>query len=110
MMDKGPLPTGIDVEIQAIRIGELTIVGLPGEIFWEIGSQIEESIAGPSLVLGYTNGNHGYFCTQSSYEGGGYEPSFSWMLYSHPAQFDPSNEHLLVQAGRDVARQVYSAS
>jgi hypothetical protein len=109
-LDEGPLPTGIDVELQAMRIGDLTIVGLPGEVFMEIGAQIEASIEGPSLILGYANGNHGYYCTQASYEVGGYEPSFSWMLYTHPAQFDPANERLLVGAGRDVAARVWSDS
>jgi hypothetical protein len=109
-MAQGPLPAGIEVEVQALRIGELTIVGLPGEVFAEIGFQIEAAIAGPSLILGYTNGNHGYFCTQASYEGGGYEPAFSWMLYMHPAQFEPSNEHRLVAAGREVAARVWAES
>lgn len=109
-LDEGPLPTAIDAELQAIRIGDLTIVGLPGEVFMEIGAQIEESIDGPSLILGYANGNHGYYCTQSSYEVGGYEPAFSWMLYTHPAQFDPANEQRLVAAGREVARRVWSDS
>jgi hypothetical protein len=109
-LDQGSLPAGIEVELQALRIGDLTIVGLPGEVFAEIGFQIEAAIAGPSLILGYTNGNHGYFCTQSSYEGGGYEPAFSWMLYMHPAQFEPSNEHRLVAAGREVAARVGTGS
>ena len=83
-LEAGPLPEGIEVEVQALRIGDLCIVGLPGETFAEIGFQIEQSIPSPSLILGYSNGNHGYFCTQASYEGGGYEPAFSWMLYMHP--------------------------
>jgi hypothetical protein len=105
-MARGPLPTEIEIEVQALRIGDVCIVGMPGEVFSEIGFQIEETIAGPALVLGYSNGNVGYLCTQASYAGGGYEPSFSWMLYVHPAQFEPSNEHRLVQAGRDVAALV----
>lgn len=102
----GPLPTGIEVEIQALRIGDLCVVGLPGEVFAEIGFQIESAIPGPALILGYSNGNHGYFCTEAAYAGGGYEPSFSWMLYMHPAQYDPANEHRLVRAGREVAARV----
>ena len=35
---------------------------------------------------------------------------FSWLLYTHPAQFDPANEQLLVAAGRDVADRVWSGS
>jgi hypothetical protein len=105
-IDAGGLPSGIEAEVQALQIGELTIVGLPGEVFAEIGFQIEEEIAGPSLVLGYSNGNVGYLCTQSSYAEGGYEPSFSWMLYVHPAPFEPANEHTLVRAGRHVVEAV----
>ena len=106
-LQEGPLPEGIEVEVQALRVGDLCLVGLPGETFAEIGFQIEQAIPGPSLILGYTNGNHGYFCTQASYAGGGYEPAFSWMLYMHPAQYDPANEHRLVRAGREVAARVF---
>ena len=83
-----------------------TVDQTPDEVFAEIGFQIEETIPGPALVLGYSNGNVGYLCTQSSYAEGGYEPSFSWMLYVHPAPFEPTNEHRLVQAGRDVVAAV----
>ena len=75
-------------------------------MFAEIGFQIEETIPGPSLVLGYSNGNVGYLCTQSAYAEGGYEPSFSWMLYVHPAPYEPTNEGRVVQAGRDVVAAV----
>jgi neutral ceramidase len=109
-IDAGGLPNGIEAEVQALQIGDLTIVGLPGEVFAEIGFQIEQRMAGPSLVLGYSNGNVGYLCTQSSYAEGGYEPSFSWMLYVHPAPFEPANEHTLVRAGRDVVEAVSVAS
>ena len=105
-LDSGTLPSDIGAEVQALRIGELTIVGLPGEVFLEIGAQIEKTISGPSLVLGYSNGNVGYLCTQSSYAEGGYEPSFSWMLYVHPAPFEPANERRLVQVGCDVVAAV----
>ena len=102
-MKQGSVPNGVEIEMQALRIGELIIVGIPGEVFAEIGFQIEETISGPSLVLGYTNGNVGYLCTEAAYEGGGYEPSTSWMLYNHPAQFDPTNEHRIVNAGREIS-------
>ena len=104
--NRGELPDGIEAEVQAIQIGDLTIVGLPGEVFAEIGFQIEEVVPGSSLVLGYSNGNVGYLCTQSSSPEGGYEPSFSWMLYVHPAPFEPTNKRRLVQAGRDVVAAV----
>ena len=109
-MKGGPLPREIEAEVQALRIGELCIVGMPGETMFEIGSQVEETIPGPSMMLGTTNGDVGYLCTQASYEEGGYEPSFSWMLYNLPAPFEPSNEHRLVEAGQRVAATVLATS
>jgi hypothetical protein len=32
------------------------------------------------------------------------------MLYMHPAQYEPSNEHRLVAAGREVAARVLDPS
>ncbi|MGH2345181.1 MAG: neutral/alkaline non-lysosomal ceramidase N-terminal domain-containing protein, partial [Chloroflexota bacterium] len=61
-------------EIQAMRIGPLTIVGLPGEIFMELGARIKEALSpAPVLVCGYTNGNVGYVPTRAAYAEGGYE-------------------------------------
>lgn len=103
---EGELPTGIEAEVQALRIGAYRFVGLAGEAFGEIGAQIEERAPRPTLVLGYTNGDVGYLCTEESYRGGGYEPAFSWMLYHHPAPFEPTNERRLVEAGRAVLAEV----
>ena len=101
-LDRGPLPADIEVEVQGLRIGDLHIVGLPGEAMGAIGRQIEAALPGPALVLSQANGNVGYLCTEEAHRLGGYEPAVAWMLYHLPAPFDASTEHLLVQAGRTV--------
>jgi neutral ceramidase len=57
-----------------MRIGPLVVVGLPGEIFVELGAQIKAALGdSPVLVCGYTNGNVGYVPTRAAYDEGGYE-------------------------------------
>lgn len=65
-----------EVEVQAFRLGELAIVGLPGEIFVEFGLTVKrESPYGHTIVNTLCNGSvQGYVCTKEAYEQGGYEP------------------------------------
>ena len=65
------------LEVMAVKIGELAIVGLPGEMFNEFGIHIKEnSPFENTLVLGLTNGSYHYFPTEISFTQGpkGFEP------------------------------------
>ena len=65
-----------DVEVMVMRIGDLAVVGLPGEAFCEFGMQIKErSPARHTMVVELANGGLGYFPTRASFEQGGYEPT-----------------------------------
>jgi len=64
------------IEIMAIRIGDLGIVGLPGEIFCEFGLEIKKlSPAKHTIVIEQANDAIGYIPTRISFKQGGYEPS-----------------------------------
>lgn len=57
----------VSIPIQAIALGPLKILGLPGEIFCRYGLRLRETW--PLLVtLGYSGGNMGYFPTASAYQ------------------------------------------
>lgn len=64
------------LEVQAMRVGDMTFVGLPGEIFVELGLSVKKSSPYPNtLVNTLCNGSiYGYVCTESAYAQGGYEP------------------------------------
>jgi hypothetical protein len=64
-------------EIQALRVGDRAIVGVPGELFCELGLQIKER-AWPmqALVSSCTNGRVGYIPTADAFQRGGYETTF----------------------------------
>ncbi|MCB1207640.1 MAG: neutral/alkaline non-lysosomal ceramidase N-terminal domain-containing protein, partial [Verrucomicrobiae bacterium] len=51
----------LTVPVQAIRVGDLAICGLPFEVLVEIGLELrEKSPFGETMVIGLANGRHGY--------------------------------------------------
>ena len=62
-------------EIQVLRIGEVYIVGLPGEVLVEIGLEIKAKAGVENLfVVSIANDAVGYVCPKAAYKEGGYEP------------------------------------
>ena len=56
----------LEVPVQAIALGDLKILGLPGEIFNSYGTRLREQRA-PLFTFGYANGNVGYFPTRDAF-------------------------------------------
>jgi neutral ceramidase len=70
--------TVVPVPTTAVRIGDLMWVSFPGEMFHAIGKKVKAACpASHAFLMGYTNGYVGYFCEQSAYAEGGYEPAVS---------------------------------
>jgi neutral ceramidase len=64
-----------DTEIQVLRIGDVYIVGLPGEVLVEIGLEIKAKASIENLfVVSLANDAVGYVCPRAAYKEGGYEP------------------------------------
>jgi neutral ceramidase len=67
-------PESLNVKIQALRIGDLAICGLPFEVFVEIGLELKKrSPFLHTVVVGLANGRFGYLPTAGHHELGGYE-------------------------------------
>jgi neutral ceramidase len=83
-------------EVQALRIGDVAIVGLPGEVFVEYQLRIEEcSPFAHTLVLAYTNGNIGYVPTADAFPQGGYEVDTAIKYYG-TTMLTPDCEGIIV--------------
>ena len=68
------VPPTIDLKLQAIRIGELAIVGIPCEVFAETGLRIKkESPHKATFIMELANGYGGYLPPPHQHELGGYE-------------------------------------
>lgn len=63
-----------EVSIQAMQIGDVRLVALPGEVFAELGLAIKEHIGGDMMVLGYSNhAEAGYLVPEALYARDMYE-------------------------------------
>ncbi len=66
--------TTLTVILQAIRIGDIAICGIPFETFCEIGLDLKKRSPFPrTMVIGLANGRHGYLPTPEQHKLGGYE-------------------------------------
>ncbi|MCS7104902.1 MAG: neutral/alkaline non-lysosomal ceramidase N-terminal domain-containing protein [Thermofilaceae archaeon] len=64
----------LTTEVQAVRLGQTAIVGLPGEPFVEVGLEVKSfSPSRLTIVASYTNDAIGYVPTLEVYDEGGYE-------------------------------------
>ncbi|MCH8119213.1 MAG: hypothetical protein IIC00_05730, partial [Planctomycetes bacterium] len=65
----------ITTEIQVLRLGDIYILGLPGEILVEVGLEIKRKAGVEKLfIISVSNDTIGYVCHSQAYEEGGYEP------------------------------------
>ncbi len=91
--DEG-IPSTVDIEIQTIRLGPWTIVGLPSEIFTEIGRKIKtQSPYEHTLVFELANGTHGYISTPEIIHSDAYEAKVS----KYNAYTDETTADMLVR-------------
>ncbi|HWB53866.1 MAG TPA: neutral/alkaline non-lysosomal ceramidase N-terminal domain-containing protein [Tepidisphaeraceae bacterium] len=91
--------------MQAMRIGPVGMVAIPGEPMQEIGYEIERISAGkfPDVwPIGYANDKIGYLCTPRMYQEGGYEPT-AYIAYDRPAPFKDEQRIIAENATKLIA-------
>jgi len=80
----------VTAPVQVLRINDVAVVGVAGELFVEAQLAIKGASPFPStLVAGYTNGCVGYLPTAEAYPDGGYEVEHSYKGYRLPAAIAP---------------------
>jgi neutral ceramidase len=102
------LPTEIEGEIWVARMGDVAIVGTPGEVFTEIGHQVRKaSPFAATIFAGYCQGVLGYISTRAEYPYGGYEPSVAQRGYGHPAPFAPEAGEIIADESIALLKELY---
>jgi len=77
----GDWPEYISTELQVLRLGDIYILGLPGEILVEIGLEIQKRAGLENLfIVTICNDAIGYVCHSAAYDEGGYEPGSATKL------------------------------
>lgn len=99
-----------DLEIQVLRFGDTNMVGLPGEVFCQIGLEIKRRARALELdrvlVVELANGNPGYIPAEEAYTVAppgkrGYELEGSYMLYGRP-QVAPGTATMIIEAALEL--------
>lgn len=85
-------------ELQAFRIGDIGVVGVPGEVFSEIALAVRaDTPFTETLFAGYTNGLVSYLPSAAEYAFGGYEVDYAHHGYGLLEQVDETCEGRLVE-------------
>ena len=92
-------PDSFPFVLSAITFGDFALLGIPGELFVEIGRRVErESIFDATFVCCLTNGGDCYFPTASAYDEGGYE--------ARSSKLDRSVEEIVVNGVKELFEQL----
>ncbi len=86
----------LPAEVQVLGVGDVVIVGLPGELFVEFALELKRRTGRPTLVISLANGElQGYIVTPEADAAGGYEAACSL--------FSPAAGRLLLETALDLA-------
>jgi len=88
-------PESFDVRMTGVKIGPVTLIGIAGEPFTDIGVELKKA-EGWGLIMPcvLTNGSLGYFPTTSAYNEGGYE--------ARSSSFKAGVAEILVESGKQL--------
>ena len=93
----------LTVKLQAIRIGDTALCGIPFEAFVEMGLELKKrSPFQHTVVVGLANGRHGYLPTVEQHRLGGYE---TW-LGTNNVQQDASR--ILTEALLEMLKELHA--
>lgn len=92
-------PKYFNLELSGIAIGDIVLVGIPGEPFTGIGRGLKET-EGWDMVMPVclVNGKHGYFPMKEAYDEGGYEAKSSI--------FREGVAELIIEEGKQLVKEL----
>ena len=93
-----------EIEIQAIALGDVAIVGFPVELFSDFRRRVKTESPFPETVVAtLANGWHGYAPTLEAFARGGYEPRFAY-----PSRLAPEAGDHMTDAALGLLRRLAS--
>lgn len=94
-----------EISLQVIRLGDVALVGLPGEIFARLGLEVRRrSPFRNTYIVGLANGTLGYVGDRASYALGGYQLWAGWHSLS-----EPGTGEAMVEQALEMLEDVYAA-
>jgi len=104
LADKRATGLTLPFVVHVMRIGELALVGLSGEVFLEFAHRIAAASPFPhTWVLGYSNGCECYVPTAEAFGEGGYEAEDSFRWYGTLPLAPEAGDRMAAHASRLLA-------
>ncbi len=99
MLDLEHGPEAFSMPLSGIRIGNIAMLGIPGEPFTGIGRALKDT-EGFALILPccLANGAEGYFPMKEAYDEGGYE--------SRSSKFKAGVAELIIREGKELLKEL----
>jgi len=92
-------------DVLAMRLGDIGVAALPGEVFVQFGLMVKERSPFPrTLVVGYANDYAGYVATREAFVGGSYE---AWPVLN--ARVGREGGYLLVDKAVELLEELYES-
>ena len=98
-------PRLLNVPVQALAIGGLKIIALPGELFCEIGLKLQKTDA-PLLPIGYANGNIGYIPADRDFRDTADYACYCAPMFYELFPFRPGVERTFLRESRKLLRSI----
>lgn len=103
-VESGQRDLALPIEIDAIRINDIGLVSLPGEIFVEIGLEISKrSPLKTTIVVSNSNGSIGYVPTEEEFSKGGYEVEYAIARYKGLRMLPDTDKKLIENALKTIS-------
>jgi len=102
----GKLISEYPYTIQVLKIGDLTLIALAGEVVTDYALRLKREIAGDVWVAGYSNDLCSYIPSARMYKEGGYEVIDSMIYYDLPGPYKPELEERIAGKVHELARRI----
>jgi Neutral/alkaline non-lysosomal ceramidase, N-terminal len=92
--------------IQILKVGDLTLIALAGEVVTDYALRLKRELGGDVWVAGYSNDLCSYIPSARMFKEGGYEVIDSMIYYDLPGPYKPEIEERIVGKVHELARRV----
>ncbi|MFC5650585.1 hypothetical protein ACFPYJ_15920 [Paenibacillus solisilvae] len=95
-------PLTVEARIHGLRIGDVYLLGQPGEVTAAYGIRLKERHSRMKLItMGYCHAQIGYIPRRSMYDEGGYEVD-AWRTWGYPSRWNRDIEQLFESVSEEV--------
>ena len=102
----GKLISEYPYTIQILKIGDLTLIALAGEVVTDYSLRLKRELGGDVWVAGYSNDLCSYIPSARMYKEGGYEVIDSMIYYDLPGPYKPEIEERIIGKVHELARRL----